>query len=416
MASLYQRNGFYQIAFSKRVNGKLYQKKFSLGTKNKRQAEKKKTEYLDLYEKGEIDPFGGWTPRLHESRNGQGISPGQSFAISVLATEFIEKRTQASEATKSNYKNILDYFQREQTGETLPVTMVTEDDVRKFCFKKDLASASQANYLRHLKVFFNWLLERGYVKTDVSKAIQKPSVKKNISDKTISKQDLDKIFDAFDKDMGEKKSRGVIKKDFQKRLWFKPLVLLAYYGGLRLKEVVNLKWEHVNFKRRMITVTDTKSGEERTVPILKELSTVLKSWKQKKNEHESKLVFPSEKANYLGTKMSKQNISRVYRKYVKAAKIKTTTNFHGLRHTAGTNFMRMGYDINEVAKILGHSSLEVTRVYEHLTSKDLTDKMMRIEGESSEHEKEKQDLRDEIKKLKTALSKQKDKGNTKTDK
>jgi hypothetical protein len=74
-------------------------------------------------------------------------------------------------------------------------------------------------------------------------------------------------------------------------------------------------------------------------------------------------------------------------------------NFHGLRHSCGTELLRMGYDINEVAKILGHSSLEVTRVYEHLTSKDLTDKMLRIEGELSQHEKEKQELRDEIEKL-----------------
>jgi len=399
MASLYQRNGIYQIAFSKRVNGKLYQKKFSLGTKNKRQAEKKKVEYIDLFEKGEIDPFGGWTPKLHESRNGQTISPGQSFAISVLATEFTDKRTQASEATIKNYKSILDYFQREQVGSTLPVTMITEADVREFCFKKDLAPASQANYLRHLKVFFNWLFERGYVKKDVTKSIQKPSVSKNISDKTISEQDLNKVFSAFDKDMGEKEASGAIKKNSQRRRWFKPVVSLAYYGGLRLKEVVNLKWEHIDFKSRIITVTETKSGEERSVPILQELLVVLKAWKKTKGKACKGLVFPSEKVHYEGTKMSKQNVSKVYREYVKEAKIKSTANFHGLRHTAGTNFMRMGYDINEVAKILGHSSLEVTRMYEHLTSKDLTDKMLSIEGELSQHEKEKQELRNKIDKL-----------------
>ena len=399
MASLYKRNNIYQIAFSKRVDGKLYQKKFSLGTKNKRQAEKKTAEYLDLFEKGEIDPFGGWTPKLHESRNGRAISPAKSFAISDLATEFTDKRTQASDATVKNYKSILEYFQRDQVGETLPVNMITEEDVRIFCFKKDLAAASQANYLRHLKVFFNWLHEMGYVKSDVTKDIQKPTVRKNISDKTITKQALEKVFASFDKDMADKESSGAVKMDFQRRRWFKPAVSLAYYGGLRLKEVVNLRWEHVNFNRRMITVTDTKSGEERSVPILKELLTVLKAWKKINDHAGNGLVFPSEKAHFEGARMSKQNVSKVYRKYVKEAKIKTTTNFHGLRHTAGTNFMRMGYDINEVAKILGHSSLEVTRMYEHLTSKDLTDKMLSIEGELSQHEREKQELRDKIEKL-----------------
>jgi len=400
MASLYSRNGIYQIAFSKRVNGELYQKKFSLSTKNKRQAEKKMVEYLNLFEKGEIDPFGGWTPKLHEARNGQAISPGQSSAISLLATEFTDKRNQASDATIKNYKSILDHFQKDQVGETLPVNMITEADVRGFCFKKDLAPASQANYLRHLKVFFNWLLERGYVKSDVTKNIQKPNVKKNISDKTISKPELDKIFTAFEKDMAKKELSGGVKMDFQRRRWFKPVVSLAYYGGLRLKEVVNLKWAHVNFERRMITVTDTKSGEERTVPILKELLKVLQAWSQTNGNGGDGLVFPSEKANYKGARMSKPNVSKVYREYVKEAKIKSTTNFHGLRHTAGTNFMRMGYDINEVAKILGHQSVSVTQIYEHLTSTDTIDKMLSIEGELSQHEKEKQELRDEIERLK----------------
>lgn len=404
MASLYKRNGLYQIAFAKTVKGKTYQKKFSLGTKNKRQAEKKKVEYMELYEMGEIDPFSGWTPRLHESRNGHASSPGQSLAIYDLANEFIEKRTQASKATKKNYKSILQYFQDDQVGRTLPVTMIKESDVRMFCFKENLATASQANYLRHLKVFFNWLLERGYVKKDITKDIKKPNVKKNISDKTISKEDLEKIFTCFDNDMREKQEKGYIKKDSQSRKWFKPVISIAYYGGLRLKEVVNLRWEHINLKSRTIVVTDTKSGQERTVPILSELLDILKTWKKLNDKSDADMVFPSEKSHYEGAKMSKNNISRVYRKYVKDAEIKSSTNFHGLRHTAGTNFMRMGYDINEVAKILGHSSVEITRDYEHLKSKDLTDKMLRIEGESSEHEKEKQDLRDEIEKLKAEIS------------
>ena len=407
MASLYSRNGIYQIAFSKRINGKLYQKKFSLGIKNKRQAEKKVVEYLNLFEKGEIDPFGGWTPKLHESRNGLAISPGQSFAISVLATEFTDKRTQASEATIRNYKSILDYFQKDQVGETLPVNMITEEDVREFCFKKDLAPASQANYLRHLKVFFNWLLERGYVKSDVTKDIQKPTVRKNISDKTILKPELDKIFAAYEKDMAKKELSGGVKMDFQRRRWFKPVISLAYYGGLRLKEVVNLKWEHINLNSRMIIVTDTKSGGERVVPILKDLLEALQKWKKVNDGGGGGLVFPSTKVHYEGHKMSKSNVSEVYKYYVKAAKIKSTTNFHGLRHSAGTNFLRMGYDINEVAKILGHSSLDVTRMYEHLTSKDLTDKMLSIEGELSQHEREKQELRDRIEELEAELAKQK---------
>lgn len=66
MASLQKRNKFYNIVFNKRVNGKDFQKKFSLNTSKKRLAERKKIEYEQLFSEGEIDPFGGWSPKTHE--------------------------------------------------------------------------------------------------------------------------------------------------------------------------------------------------------------------------------------------------------------------------------------------------------------------------------------------------------------
>jgi len=65
MATLQKRKRIYYIVFSKRINGKLYQKKFTLKTKNKKVAERKKVEFEELYSNGEIDPFSGWTPKMH---------------------------------------------------------------------------------------------------------------------------------------------------------------------------------------------------------------------------------------------------------------------------------------------------------------------------------------------------------------
>ncbi len=406
MASIYTRvSGIYQIAFSKTVNGKSYQAKFSLHTKSKRTALKKKIEFEELYEKGEIDPFSGWSPKLH---NRDASSTNQSLALASLSEKFLKQRSQLAKKTLINYEDILFRLQK-QVGSSLPVTLINESDIRDFCFKKDLKSASKANYLRHLKVFFNWLLNQGYVKKNVTKNIQKPKVKSNISDKIISKEDLNSIFAVFDKDMREKEASGAIKRDFQRRRWFKPVIRLAFYSGLRLKEVVNLEWKRVDLDRKTIIVTDSKNGEERTVPILRELVKSLRAWKKLNASVCHGLVFPSEKAHYEGTKMSEDNVSAVYRKYVKKAGLKH--NFHGLRHTCCTNFLIMGYSINEVALMMGHSSLEVTRIYEHLTATDLMKKTAQLESNSRtsrekniEEEKEKQKMQDKIDKLEKELA------------
>ena len=402
MASLQKRSKIYYIVFNKRINGKDFQKKFSLGTSKKKLAERKRLEYEQLFSEGTIDPFGGWSPKTHEK--GTQITTNQTHKITLsdLADVFIRTRSQANDTTKNNYRRHLNLFIK-QVGGTMPVTMLTESDIREFCFKPGLKTATHASYLRHMKVFTGWLFENKHIKKDIAKNIKKPRVPNNFSDKTITEFQLREIFFKYRKDIYDKKKARQIVTKAQSRVWFRPVVSVAFYGGLRVKEIVNLRWQQVNFPKKLIIVSNTKSGIERVVPMRTQLYDILKAWYRYQNKPRSGLVFPSEKNHAKQIKLSKHNISRVFKFYVKETLKNNDVNFHGLRHSCGTNLLRLGFDINEVAKILGHSSLEVTRIYEHLTSKDLTDKMLLIEGESSEHEKEKQKLRDENKKLKAKI-------------
>jgi len=398
MASLQKRNKTYYIVFNSRISGKDYQKKFSLGTTSKKTAEKKKIEYEQLISEGKIDPFGGWSPKIHEmSVQITGNQP-HKITLSDLTDVFIQTRSQANATTKDNYRRHMNLFIN-QVGGTMPVTMLTENDIREFCFKPHLKTATHASYLRHMKVFTGWLFENKHTKRDIAKNIKKPRVLNNISDKTISEFQLREIFFMYRKDIHDKKMAKQIVTKAQSRVWFRPVVSVAFYGGLRIKEIVNLQWQQVDFHNKLIIVTSTKSGKERVVPMQAQLFNILNGWHRYQNKPKTGLVFQSEKNRSKQIKLSKHNISRVFKFYAKEANLSDNINFHGLRHSCGTELLRMGFDINEVAKILGHSSLEVTRLYEHLTPKDLSDKMLKIEGESSEHEKEKEELREEIEKL-----------------
>ena len=378
MATLQKRKRIYYIVFSKRINGKLYQKKFTLKTKNKKVAERKKVEFEELYSNGEIDPFGGWTPKMHRLETKKSNENSQIVTLKDLSEKFVDERSQANQVSKDNYSVILRLLKNE-VGETLPVSMITQEDVRKICFKKGLSPSSQSNYLRHLKVFFNWLLKNGYTKHDVTKSIKKPKTKHNISKKIIDENGLKEIFKKYRQDIMEKKKERIITKEFQSRVWFRPVVMTAFYAGLRRKEILSLTWDNVSLEREQIIVTDTKSGKERSIPIRKKLLSILKAWHRFHNKPTKGLVFPSKKAFYENSKMSGNNISKVFKHYVTAAKLGDNINFHGLRHSCITELLRLGFDINEVAKIAGHSSLEVTKKYEHLTRTDLGNKMKKLE-------------------------------------
>ncbi|WP_170864441.1 tyrosine-type recombinase/integrase [Fodinibius roseus] len=330
---------------------------------------------------GKIDPFQGWTPKKHEQHKQKIQSRPDAITLSNLTDIFIKHRTQANEVTNNNYRRHLNMLM-DQVGETMPVTMITEEDLRDFCFQDHLANATKRSYLRHMKVFFRWIKEKGYVKHDVTENINKPKKQTKISDKTISESELQAVFKEYRKDIKEKKKKGYITTKSQSRVWFRPVVMTAFYAGLRIKEIVNLKWQDINFKNKQLTVSGTKSGDERTIPIREKLFPVLKAWHRYHGHPNKGLVYASQKKYYENIKMSKLNVSRVFKFYVKATGLKDTINFHGLRHSCGTELMRLGFDINETAKILGHKSLDVTRRYEHLTQMDLSDKMKRLEGDN----------------------------------
>jgi site-specific recombinase XerD len=373
MASLRKRNNYYSIVFATRVDGELIQKAYALGTKYKKIAEQKKHQYEKLYEAGEINPFADdWNlqeyEKMQELKGTSVVSP----ILNELQKKFLREKTNVTAKTKKTYKYIIRQFM-EGVGYTMPVTRIDADDIRAFCLRDDLANASKKNYLKHLKVFFNWLIAEEYIETNPCDKIALPKVRDNLVDKIIEEDDLDLIFKKFrEYQLKHKKARAIQSTD-QMQLWFKPLITLAFYTGMRRKEIIQLRWEHINLKEGFIRVTDTKNGSERTIPIFETLYWRLIAWKKLMGNPKKGLVFPSPKSTPdREIAMTGDNVSKRFKFYAtEEADLKDTINFHGLRHSCATYLLRIGFNVIEVKNMLGHKSLEVTNRYVHLVAKDL---------------------------------------------
>ena len=137
-----------------------------------------------------------------------------------------------------------------------------------------------------------------------------------------------------------------------------PLVVLAIYTGGRQSELLNLKWENVDFRRRQITFMDTKNGTNRTVGMAPAAYEVLK-----KHPHhlKSNLVFPS------ATDLS--NPVTVYKPWGRARKKAglEDVRFHDLRHTTASHLAMSGASLHDIATVLGHRTLAMVQRYAHLT-------------------------------------------------
>lgn len=372
MASLLKRNGNYSIVFKMRLNGKQIKRTYALGTRYKKVAEQKKVEYEKLYEQGKINPFADdWNLKEYEKKKELDGTSLTSPILLNLQKRFLQERTHITAKTKSAYRQVLKQF-AEHVGYTMPVRLITAGDIRSFCMRETLSLASKQNYLRHLKAFFNWVVEEEFLESNPCDKITLPKKRDDLVNKIIEESDLKELFKTFREYQLKHKRSGAIKSSEQMQLWFKPLVTLAFYTGLRRKEIIQLRWEHVNLEARFLRVTDTKNGTERSVPIFDPLYWRLRAWKKLMGSPRMGLVFPSPKStSRLEIAMTGGNVTRRFKFFAKEAKFKDSINFHGLRHSCATFLLRNGFNVIQVKNMLGHKSLDVTNRYVHLVANDL---------------------------------------------
>ena len=125
---------------------------------------------------------------------------------------------------------------------------------------------------------------------------------------------------------------------------------------MRKKEILNLKWEDIDFKRKMIYLSDTKTNEKREIPISSLLMKVLLDIKKRKN---GIYIFSNNGSPYI-------DIRKSFKRALEKAKIENF-RFHDLRHTFASQLVMSGVDLKTVQELLGHKSIEMTMRYSHLS-------------------------------------------------
>ena len=162
----------------------------------------------------------------------------------------------------------------------------------------------------------------------------------------------------------------------------RPIIYTALYTGLRLGNLLNLKWEQIDFSSNNINVKikdkNTQGGKNHSVPIVPNLLTILKN-----QPHINEYVF-----NYKGNpiKSIKSSWRSIFYqrdengRFTKELKDMSLPyiNFHTLRHTAATWLYRKTRDLRVVMKMLGHADIKTTLKYAHLENDDVREGMESI--------------------------------------
>jgi integrase/recombinase XerD len=167
-------------------------------------------------------------------------------------------------------------------------------------------------------------------------------------------------------------------------------IFSSYVGGLRVSDILTLKWE--NFDGSHITIKILKTGSTVSIKVPKRGIEILELYREKtlRNENEieisSNFVFPILSDDYysLSPTLAHNSLSSAtayinknLKEIAKMAKIDKIISYHTSRNTFGTRALRKGMRIEYVSKLMGHATIKETQVYAKIVNEEL-DKAMDV--------------------------------------
>ncbi|KHO29048.1 tyrosine recombinase XerC [Corynebacterium minutissimum] len=208
-----------------------------------------------------------------------------------------------------------------------------------------------------LRAFSAWAAREGYLTTDVAQRLVTPKVGKHLP--TVMSPS------AAGELMG-----NAVSTDEVHFLRDSAMLEFLYATGVRVAELVGLDIGDVDLARRTARVTG-KGNKQRVVPFGAAAAEALEAWL---SSGRGQLAGDTE-AVFVGTRGSRIDARQVRRVVERAAQVTGESGLtpHGLRHSAATHLLEGGADLRMVQELLGHSSLQTTQVYTHVSAQRLKD-------------------------------------------
>lgn len=263
-----------------------------------------------------------------------------------------------------------DYFKDKK------VDSINEEDVVKYLeylkIEKKLSARSIERHLTTIRGLFKYLVKMEIIKYDITKNIDNLKIGKHLPS-TLTIMEVDKLMD--------------IKLDTPFDYRTKAMLEMMYGSGLRVSELVNLTLNDIDLYSDTILIHG-KGSKERIVPLgdyaKKYLAGYLKvrnSLLKKKNGNPDKLFL-----NNHGKPITRNGFNFLLSKLLKEKGIEKEVTPHTLRHSFATHMLDNGADLRTIQELLGHSDIVTTRIYTHVSKKQIQNNYNKYETRGDNNE------------------------------
>jgi len=277
--------------------------------------------------------------------------------------KFIQFEKGLSSNTTSAYKNDLKQYFDFLKKINKTIHNVSPEDLTEFLWQlkqNNLSSNSIYRKSSCLTQFYKFLLSEGLTTNNPTEFLIKPKLQKKLP-QVLTVEEVDRLLNYIPK----KKFNDIRNK---------AMIELLYATGLRVSELVNLKFDQVDLQNKFIRVIG-KGGKERIVLLNKKSIEALKEWlKVREKKFFGKLsseydiyIFLSK----LGKPISRIDFWEQLKNYVRNAGISKNVSPHTLRHSFATHMLKYGADLRVVQELLGHSDISTTQIYTQLDRQHL---------------------------------------------
>jgi integrase/recombinase XerD len=243
----------------------------------------------------------------------------------------------------------------------LEVTDLSYDNLKEFVavlFDLGLSARSQARIISGIKQFFGFLVLENIIIKDPSELLEMPRLGRKLPE-VLTIEEIDQLIDAVDMSKAEGHRN-------------KAILETLYSCGLRVSELINLKFSQLYFEEGFIRVIG-KGNKERLIPVSESVEHEIKIYNDHIRRHQNiqpgneNIVF----LNRRGAQLTRVMIFTIIKDLAKSIQLQKSISPHTFRHSFATHMIEGGANLRAVQEMLGHESITTTEIYTHLDQRFL---------------------------------------------
>lgn len=251
-------------------------------------------------------------------------------------------------------------FSEDRLLSVIQIEYTTLKEFIEELYKLGLSARSQARIISGIKQFFLFLVIENEIESDPSELLELPKIGRKLPE-VLTIEEIDALIGAIDLSKNEGHRN-------------KAILETLYSCGLRVSELVNLKFENLFFDEGFIRVLG-KGNKQRLVPCSPSVEKEIRLYKEGTRNHMT--IKPGNESvvflNRRGAQLTRVMIFTIIKNLAETVGLQKNISPHTFRHSFATHLLEGGANLRAIQDMLGHESITTTEIYTHLDQHFLKD-------------------------------------------